>query len=439
MEEVKLNSLKRLSAVVAVCASVSLTGVGLAGADVFHGHWIGGRIEEAYHRLGGWNTFGDATTDELGAKNNGRFQVFAKDASIYWHADVDGGIAHQVGGRIRDKWGDLGWEGAALGYPITDELTPPDGVGRFNHFQGGSIYWSPDTDAHQVWGAIRDKWGQQGWETGALGYPTTDELSTPDKTGLYNHFQGGSIYWSADSGVHVISGPIRDFWGTKGWERSFLKFPTSEEYSAGGGVKQDFQGGSIQYFEPTGKALAAYDNKNISSYRQIYPLFNTEDFSRWHASGVYREVIQNMDKYFPLSGCPDEVTEGAVCTFTGVGGATSKVTVDRISDEGFSLVTASDHPEGAGRILNVRFDEVTAPSASEANVVFDNDSVKNAYTGSDKTWVRLVIESFGPAQTSKVQGPFSSDHVGSQVWSTFAGTVRSTIDSSSTTYVPVSK
>ncbi|MEL6052172.1 hypothetical protein QVH36_11330, partial [Corynebacterium rouxii] len=146
----------------AACASVAFAGTGVAGANVFHGHWIGGRIEEAYHRLGGWNTFGDATTDERIAKNNGRFQVFAKDASIYWHAGVDNGIAHQVGGRIRNKWGDLGWEGAALGYPITDELKTPDGVGRFNHFQGGSIYWSPDTDAHQVWGGIRDKWGAAG-------------------------------------------------------------------------------------------------------------------------------------------------------------------------------------------------------------------------------------------------------------------------------------
>ena len=95
--------------------------------------------------------------------------MFAKDASIYWHAGVDNGIAHQVGGRIRNKWGDLGWESAALGYPITDELKTPDGKGRFNHFQGGSIYWSPETDAHQVWGGIRDKWAQQGWETGELG------------------------------------------------------------------------------------------------------------------------------------------------------------------------------------------------------------------------------------------------------------------------------
>ena len=199
-----------------------------------------------------------------------------------------------------------------------------------------------------------------------------------------------------------------------------MKFPTSEKYAAGGGIKQDFQGGSIQYFEPTGKALEAYDNQNISSYRQIYPLFNTTDFKRWHAAGVYREVIQNMDKYFPLSGCPDEITEGSVCTFTGVGGAKSKVTVERISDEGFSLVTASDHPEGGGRTLNIRFDEVASPNADDDDVV-------------------LVVESFGPTQTSKVQGPFSSDHIGSQVWSKFAGTVRSTINSSSTTYIPLSK
>ena len=194
---------RRLGAVVAFSAVVGVGSVGVAAADVFHGHWIGGRIEETYHRLGGWNRFGDATSPERAAKNNGRFQVFAKDASIYWHPNVDRGIAHQVGGRIRNKWGDLGWERAALGYPITDELRTPDGVGRFNHFQGGSIYWSPDTDAYQVWGGIRDKWAEEGWEKGRLGYPTTDELRTTGNTGRFNHFQGGSIYWSGASGVHL--------------------------------------------------------------------------------------------------------------------------------------------------------------------------------------------------------------------------------------------
>ncbi|MFD6860232.1 hypothetical protein ACFWCF_23215 [Rhodococcus sp. NPDC060090] len=33
------------------------------------------------------------------------------------------------------------------GYPITDEWRPPDGVGRFNHFEkNSSIYWNPNLD-----------------------------------------------------------------------------------------------------------------------------------------------------------------------------------------------------------------------------------------------------------------------------------------------------
>lgn len=103
-------------------------------AAVFHGHWIGGKIEETFHRLGGVNYFGDATTPESVSAWNGRFQHFRNNISIYWHPNADGGTAHAVQGRIRDKWADLGWENSSLGYPVTDELTTPDGVGRFNHF-----------------------------------------------------------------------------------------------------------------------------------------------------------------------------------------------------------------------------------------------------------------------------------------------------------------
>src|SRR5207245_1095626 len=108
---------------------------------------------------------------------------------------------------IREKWAAIGWETSALGYPISDELTTPDGVGRYNVFQNGSIYWTPSTGAFEVHGAIRDKWGALGWENG-LGYPVTDELPTPDGTGRFNHFKslrgGGdnSIYWTAATGAH---------------------------------------------------------------------------------------------------------------------------------------------------------------------------------------------------------------------------------------------
>ena len=49
-------------------------------------------------------------------------------------------------------------------YPVNDETaTPGGGVGRYNHFQCGSIYWKPATGAHEVHGAIRNLWAGMGW------------------------------------------------------------------------------------------------------------------------------------------------------------------------------------------------------------------------------------------------------------------------------------
>src|SRR5690606_30198499 len=145
----------------------------------------------------------------------GRYNVF-QGGSIYWHPSTG---AFEVHGAIREKWAELGWEAGLLGYPLTDELKTPDGGGRFNHFQNGSIYWTPQTGAHEVHGAIRDKWAETGWEAGPLGYPTTDESKTPDGVGRFNHFQNGSIYWTSETGAHEVRGAIRDKWAETNWEK----------------------------------------------------------------------------------------------------------------------------------------------------------------------------------------------------------------------------
>lgn len=337
-------------------------------------------------------------------------------------------------GRIRDKWGDLGWENTVLGYPITDELTPPDGKGRYNHFQSGSIYWSPSTDAHNVQGHIRDAWQRQGWEAGKLGYPATDEITTPGATGKFNRFEHGHIYWSPSTGAHIVEKDMFDLWGDQGWEAGKLGFPTSERYQLNGAVTQDFQHGRLQIFPTTGQVLHKYDNKAYSSYRQIYPILTTNDHPRWHEAGMMREVTQHMGTYFPLTGCPEVLTVGATCTFTTTGGEKGPATVDRISDTGFTIITGAGHPEGAGRILNIRFDKVTAPATAEDDMIFTDPAIKSAYVGSNKTWLRMIVESFGETSTTKVAGPFSSDHVGTQVWSQMATTLTTTIDNATTTY-----
>ena len=92
--------------------------------------------------------------------------------------------AYEVHGAIRDKYLALGAEASILGYPRTDESGTPDGVGRYNHFQGGSIYWTPGTSAHEVHGLIRDLWSSLGWETNPqLGYPISDELIPDPRVG----------------------------------------------------------------------------------------------------------------------------------------------------------------------------------------------------------------------------------------------------------------
>jgi uncharacterized protein with LGFP repeats len=172
-----------------------------------------------------------------------------------------GNMRHEVNKRIRTtgdiraKLDQLGGINAAVGQAITYETACPDTVGRFNHFSnGGSIYWTPSTGAHEVRGSIRSKWEQLGWEAGICGYPTTDETATPNGVGRYNHFNknNASIYWTAATGAWSVQGEIKNKWASMGWENSSLGFPTSDEYAVAGGRRSNFQGGTLTYSFSTG-------------------------------------------------------------------------------------------------------------------------------------------------------------------------------------------
>ena len=71
------------------------------------------------------------------------------------------------------------------------------------------------------------------------------EQDAPDGRGRFRLYQHGVIYYTARSDAHVVTGPIRDQWASLGYERSFLGYPTSDEYAFGGGRRSDFQGGYI--------------------------------------------------------------------------------------------------------------------------------------------------------------------------------------------------
>jgi uncharacterized protein with LGFP repeats len=112
-------------------------------------------------------------------------QDFEGALTIYWSPQTG---AHEVGGPIKQEYDRL--KDAAiidLGFPITDEIMTHDRQAKYNNFQHGAIYWTPKHGAHEVHGDILNKWltlFQQGIH---LGYPITNELTTPDGTGRYNH------------------------------------------------------------------------------------------------------------------------------------------------------------------------------------------------------------------------------------------------------------
>ena len=156
----------------------------------------------------------------------------------------------------------LGGPGGFLGQPFdagagAAEMGLPDGRGRARDFQNGSIYWTPQTGAFEIHGLIRVHWAQLGGVRSILRYPVTDELGTPDGRGRFNHFEGGSIYWTPQTGAHEIHGAIRDKWASMGWERSFLGYPVSDELGVPGSNQRisRFEHGEIRW-TPDGGAQA---------------------------------------------------------------------------------------------------------------------------------------------------------------------------------------
>jgi len=117
-----------------------------------------------------------------------------------------------VVGAIRGRWLALGGPQGLLGRPLTPELTTPDGVGRYNHFTGGSIYWTPRTGAHEIYGGIRGKWAELGWERSWLGYPLTGEVDFTEG-GRVNSFERGQIYWWPDTGPIELNDVVVHYTG----------------------------------------------------------------------------------------------------------------------------------------------------------------------------------------------------------------------------------
>ena len=147
-------------------------------------------------------------------------------------------------------------QSGVIGNCVNDEYVVAE-HGRAQDFRGGTAFWSPETGAHALFGAILAKYNGLGGATGWLGFPTTGELKTPDGKGRFVHFQNGSIYWTAETGAYAIPGDMFKAWGEKGYETSTLGYPVAEATKVGEGYVQKFQGGFLTR-NPDGKNFLVF-------------------------------------------------------------------------------------------------------------------------------------------------------------------------------------
>ncbi|MCI2238311.1 CAP domain-containing protein [Kineococcus sp. TRM81007] len=162
------------------------------------------------------------------------------------------GVTHRLQGSILARYQAAGGPGSVLGLPTTSELSTPDGVGRYTHFDGGSVYWTPSTGAQVVRGAIRGTWSALGWENSAVGYPAGEEFAVRDG-GRVQRFARGLVYWTPKLGAHEVHGAFGATYAAQGWERGSLGYPRTGEHAVEGGVRQEFQGGTLTWNRATGR------------------------------------------------------------------------------------------------------------------------------------------------------------------------------------------
>ncbi|GAA3968027.1 hypothetical protein [Gordonia caeni] len=148
-----------------------------------------------------------APTGEVRSVAGGGAQTF-ENGTVYYSAETG---AHAVLGRIAVRYRAVGGP-AAIGFPTGDEQAV--GEGRYSEFSapgGAAIYWSPQTRASLLTGAVLRAWQASGGVEGPFGYPTSDTSYTGrfDEASFAGS-EGTQIEWSSTAGLTTVPAELAD-------------------------------------------------------------------------------------------------------------------------------------------------------------------------------------------------------------------------------------
>ncbi len=289
-------------------------------------HLIYGAVLDKYESLGGPadSDLGFPNSDEaagrIGPKSRGITFGASDKPAIFWTPDTG---AWAVRGAINAAWDKLGGSAGALGVPTEDERydgdlvrqkftggevawnrvantftteppvladelvgldvpldpttlinlawrtsgglggplgarqgaqTPVGTDGAAQGYAGGKIFFSPQTGAHAVTGAILSKYESLGGPTGDLGYPVGAEVDGGVPNSRVSSFSAPDkpvIFWTPDTGGVVVRGAINAAWAKLGGATGALGVPTEPQSVKGDTVTQTFTGGELSWNDAT--------------------------------------------------------------------------------------------------------------------------------------------------------------------------------------------
>lgn len=154
---------------------------------------------------------------------------------------------------ISAAWDASGGDGGPLGPREAGVYAVGAGFGQ--NLANGKIFFTPDTGAHYVQGAILEKYESLGGPADSdLGFPTIDEGAgrAPDsRNSTFSASDKPVIFWTPTTGARVVRGAINAAWDKLGGSVGVLGVPTQDEAYRGDVLSQAFTGGELSWDRKT--------------------------------------------------------------------------------------------------------------------------------------------------------------------------------------------
>src|SRR6476620_8308045 len=150
---------------------------------------------------------------------------------------------------ITAAWEASGGDGGTLG-PKNGDVYPA-GQGFGQNFAGGKIFFTPETGARIMQGAILEKYESLGGPAESdLGFPTIDEgpgRVPESRNTTFSAADKPVIFFTPATGARVVRGPINAAWDKLGGSAGVLGVPAEDEAYRGDVITQRFTAGELSY------------------------------------------------------------------------------------------------------------------------------------------------------------------------------------------------